>query len=145
MICSLLPIEDNEKYLISNSTDIINGKIQNNSHSSSLMKQKTNLPSTIRLQIGARVMFLNNSQYKYKICNGTIGIITDINIELQEIRCAFCVEGAIVDMAVKKYTSIFIINRTPASRTQFPLINAYALTVHKVQVLCTIKFRFSNV
>ena len=35
----------------------------------------------------------------------------------------------------KKSTSSFIINGTPASRIQFPLINAYALTVHKVQGL----------
>jgi ATP-dependent exoDNAse (exonuclease V) alpha subunit len=133
-ICSMLPISD-EKYLISNSIDIINGKVQNNQHFSRLIKQNTNLPSTIRLQIGARVMFLNNSQYKHKISNGTIGIITDIDIELQEIRCAFCVQNAIVDMAVKKCTSSFIINGAPASRTQFPLINAFAVTVHKVQGL----------
>ena len=78
---------------------------------------------------------LNNSQFKYKICNGTIGIITDINAELQEIRCAFCVQNAIVDIAVKKQTSSFLINGTPASRIQFPLINAFALTVHKIEGL----------
>jgi DNA replication protein DnaC len=134
MICNMLPIH-NGKYLISNSIDIINGKVLNDEHSSALIKQKTNLPSNVCLQVGARVMFLNNSQYKYKICNGTIGIITDINTESQEIRCAFCVQNAIVDIAVKKYTASFIINGAPASRTQFPLINAFALTVHKVQGL----------
>ncbi len=58
------------------------------------------------LQVGA----------KYKVCNGTIGLITDIDIE-------------------KKYTFSFIINGAPASRTQFSLINAFAFTVHKVQGL----------
>src|SRR6266540_6790702 len=80
-------------------------------------------------------MFLNNSQYKYKICNRTIRIITDIDIELQEVRCVFYVQNAIVDIAVKKCTSSFTINGTPASRIQFPLINAFALTIHKVQGL----------
>ncbi len=80
-------------------------------------------------------MFLNNFQYKQKICNGTIGIITDINIELQEVRCVFYVQNAIVDIAVKKCTSSFTMNRVPASRTQFLLINAFALTVHKIQGL----------
>jgi ATP-dependent DNA helicase PIF1 len=135
MICAMLPIEDDNKYLISDSIDVINGKVQNNAHYSTLIKQQTNLPPTVRLQIGARVMFLNNSQYKHKISNGTIGIITDIDTELQEIRCAFCVQSAIVDIAVKKCTSSFIINGAPASRTQFPLINAFALTSHKVQAL----------
>ncbi len=37
------------------------------------------------------------------------------------------------NIAVKKCTSSFIINGTPASRTQFLLINSFALTVLKVQ------------
>jgi ATP-dependent exoDNAse (exonuclease V) alpha subunit len=139
MVCTMLPIED-DKYLISNSIDIINGKVQNNAHHSTLIKQQTNLPSTVRLQIGARVMFLNNSQFKHRISNGTIGIITDIDTELQEIRCAFCVQSAIVDIAVKKCTSSFIINGAPASRTQFPLINAFALTSHKVQAVTLVHY-----
>jgi len=80
-------------------------------------------------------MFLNNSEYKHKISNGTIGIITDINIESQEVRCAFCIQGGIVDIAVKKHTSSFIINGAPSSRTQYPLINPFAITVHKTQGL----------
>ena len=63
-ICNMLPIKE-EKYLISNSIDIINGKIQktqDDDHIHPLIKQKTNLPATIHLQIGARIMFLNNSE-----------------------------------------------------------------------------------
>ncbi|RIA97548.1 hypothetical protein C1645_801748 [Glomus cerebriforme] len=88
MTCSLLPVE-NEKYLISNSIDIINGKVLNDKYTSALIKQKTNLPSTVYLQVGTRIMFLNNSQYKHKICNGTIGVITDIDIESQEVSNLF--------------------------------------------------------
>jgi hypothetical protein len=42
-------------------------------------KAKTNLPPIVRLQQGARVMFLNNSFMEYGICNGTIGIVTDMD------------------------------------------------------------------
>ena len=48
-------------------------------------------------------MLLNNSEYKRKMSNRTIGIITDINIELQEIRCAFYIQRAIVDSSKKTH------------------------------------------
>ncbi|CAG8669178.1 36686_t:CDS:2, partial [Racocetra persica] len=43
---------------------------------------KTNLPSTVRIQPRARVMFLNNSQYRHRIANGTVGIVTDLNLQI---------------------------------------------------------------
>jgi ATP-dependent exoDNAse (exonuclease V) alpha subunit len=74
-------------------------------------------------------MFLNNSQYRHKIANGTIGIVTDI----EKLGVHFVSKNAIVDMVVKKYTSSVIINGTPTIRIQFPLINEFALTTHKIQ------------
>ena len=61
--------------------------------------------------------------YKYRL----------IDLDLQEIRCAFCVQNAIVHVGVKKCTSSFIINGPLASRTQFPLRTAFTLTMHKIQ------------
>jgi ATP-dependent exoDNAse (exonuclease V) alpha subunit len=133
-ICNMLPIQDN-KLTISNSIDIINQEIQNNEYSNKLFKCKTNLPKKIQLQIGTKIMFLNNSEFQYGICNGTIGIITDLNMEAQTVRCAFCIESKIVDIEIKKHTSSFLLHGAPASRTQYPIINAHALTVHKVQGL----------
>ena len=53
-------------------------------------KAKTNLPPTVRLQQGARVMFLNNSLMEDGICNGTIGIVTDIDNSPSCILCLWC-------------------------------------------------------
>ena len=80
-------------------------------------------------------MFLNNSQIHHQICNGSFGIIIDVDIENNNVRVAFSVSSAIVDMAVSKQTSHFLINGVPATRTQFPLHNAFTLTVHKCQGL----------
>ena len=57
-----------------------------------LFKNKTNLPKILRAQNGARVMFLNNSQVKHKICNGKIGVITDVDVENMKARVAFTLE-----------------------------------------------------
>ncbi|CAG8764140.1 6129_t:CDS:2, partial [Ambispora leptoticha] len=67
----------------------------------------TNLPDELILKEGARVMFLNNKLFDHNICNGTVG----------------------------KETIYFDINGNPASRHQFPLQNAFALTIHKIQGL----------
>ena len=80
-------------------------------------------------------MYLKNNLSEHKICNGTIGIITDIDIEKLEVRVAFSVVGGIIDINIKKDTATFFINGKPSSRYQFPLQNSYALTVHKTQSL----------
>ena len=85
----------------------------------------------MRLQQGARVMYLRNNLIDQNICNGTVGVVTDINLENLEIRVAFSVVGGIVDIGIKKETITFLIDGKPASRCQFPLQNAFALTVHK--------------
>ncbi|GBB87315.1 hypothetical protein RclHR1_13740010 [Rhizophagus clarus] len=67
------------------------------------------MPPIVRLQQGACVMYLNNSLSEDGICNGIIGVITDLN---------------------KQHPS-----GQHASRTQFPLQNSFSLTVHKTQSL----------
>jgi len=98
-------------------------------------KMKTNMPSTIRLQQGARVMYLNNSLSKDGICNGTIGIITDLNKQQPSVQVAFCVRGAIIQKWITRNTAYFYSGGQHASRTQFPLQNSFSLTVHKTQSL----------
>jgi hypothetical protein len=41
-------------------------------------------------------MYLKNDISNHKICNGTIGIVTDIDLDKLEIRVAFSVIGRIV-------------------------------------------------
>jgi len=80
-------------------------------------------------------MYLKNNLIEQNICNGTIGIVTDINLESLKVRIAFSVMGGIIDIEIKKETTTFIIDGKPSSRCQFPLQNAFALTVHKTQGL----------
>jgi len=134
IICNMLPVTEN-KFLISSAIDFIDNQQCNPDDSQKLFKKRTNFPNHLRLQQGARVMYLRNNLIDQNICNGTVGVVTDINLENLEIRVAFSVVGGIVDIGIKKETITFLIDGKPASRCQFPLQNAFALTVHKTQGL----------
>ena len=54
----------------------------------------------IRLQQGARVTFLNNQHFDKGICNGTIGVVTDVDREHLTTRVAFAVQNGIIDLEV---------------------------------------------
>ena len=133
-ICNILPI-NNDKYLLAESIDFLEGKRISPKLVQTEFKLKTNMPTTIRLQQGARVMYLNNSLMKDGICNGTIGVITDINKQQPSVQIAFCIHGAIVQKWITRETTYFYSGGQCASRTQFPLQNSFSLTVHKTQSL----------
>ena len=65
-------------------------------------------------------MFLNNSLIEKGICNRTIGIVTDFDKETL--------------LGISLHILLYAAGQ-PASRTQFPLQNAFALTVHKRKAL----------
>jgi ATP-dependent exoDNAse (exonuclease V) alpha subunit len=136
MICNTLPTSQ-DKFMVSEAIDKINGERYNANMTEKYFKSKTNLPASVRLQQGAKVMFLKNSKRSnLPICNGTIGVITDLNIEANTVRVAFIVPGPrIIDIDVGIETDYFIIDGNHASRQQYPLQNSYALTVHKTQGL----------
>jgi ATP-dependent exoDNAse (exonuclease V) alpha subunit len=81
-------------------------------------------------------MHLNNSLIAQGICNGTIGVITDVDPQDECARVAFSVKGSIlVDVDIYKLTHYFELNGSNCRRTPFPLQNCFALTVHKTQGL----------
>ncbi|CAG8490878.1 16859_t:CDS:2 [Acaulospora morrowiae] len=133
-INNVLPVE-NDKFMICEALDYINSVQQPTEITQSDFKLKTNLPPLLHIQQGARVMFLNNSLIEKGICNGTIGIITDFDKETLTVQVAFCIKIGIIHCWISRYTSYFYAAGQPASRTQFPLQNAFALTVHKTQGL----------
>ncbi|CAG8687256.1 20476_t:CDS:1 [Cetraspora pellucida] len=134
LICIMIPTQKN-KFMISNCIDIVNNQICNDNSRLNDFKNKTNLPKSIRIQPGARVIFLNNFQYQHRIANGTIGVITDLDLDSDLVYVSFCIEGAIINVSFSKFTCNFNINGIPASHTQFPIQNAFALTVYKTQGL----------
>ena len=134
MICNILPVSDN-KFLISQAIDIVDSIQWNTSLSNQSFKSRTNLPPSVYLQPGARIMYLNNSLIEQGICNGTVGIITDVNLTEESVRVAFSIRGSIIDINIYKQTHYFKLNENNYQRTQFPLQNCFALTVHKTQSL----------
>src|SRR6185295_9569719 len=82
----------------------------------------------------ARVMFLNNKLFEHGIYNGTIGIVTKL-IDCENVEVTFPTFNSITKIVVQKETNYFEINGVCASRQQFPLQNAFVLTVHKTQGL----------
>jgi len=60
---------------------------------------------------------------------------TDINDDRKNVQVAFCVYGAIIHKWITKQTVYFHNGGQQESRTQFPLQNSFALTVHKTQGL----------
>ena len=92
----------------------------------------TNYPAELVLSVGTRVMFLNNTQFKYGLYNGSIGVVIKI-CNQENVEVAFPLTDGIKTFTIQRDTVFFTYNGMPAKRTQFPLQNAFALTVHKTQ------------
>jgi len=133
-VCNLLNTPPS-KFIINYAIDTVNGSVCSFDETHSMFKDKTNLPKMIRLQQGARVMFLNNQHFDKGICNGTIGVVTDVDREHLITRVAFAVQDGIIDLEIRCAVSTFYINGKLCSRKQFPLQNCFATTVHKAQGL----------
>src|SRR3954463_11043513 len=117
LVCNALPTTEG-RFMISHAVDTINGEFWNVELTEKPFKSKTNLPASVRLQPGAKVMYLNNSKIDLNICNGSIGIITDVNIKANSVRVAFNVPKGIIHVEIQPVKNYFIINRNHASRQQ---------------------------
>ena len=131
---SLLFDETCGEPIVSISEDALDFEMLDEGHANNRFKHATNLPKEVRLQEGARVMFLNNKMFDENICNGTVGVITKL-VNDENVEVTFPTFDSIVKIMVQKETSYFEIDGERASRKQFSLQNAFSLTVHKTQDL----------
>ncbi|KAJ5171639.1 hypothetical protein N7492_004232 [Penicillium capsulatum] len=117
-------------------------------------KEASNLTQDLFLSIGCRVMLLNNTWVERGLVNGSFATIRDIvwlstTEDVHESPpAALLVEFDAYDgpiwlqddqrhrlVPIIPVTREFQFNGEPCSRTQFPVVLAYAITVHKAQGL----------
>jgi hypothetical protein len=136
LVCGFLPVSNDisSESLISIAVDYVNGIECEPKEYDKQFRHHTNLPSELIIREGARVMFLTNKLFKEELCNGSIGVVTKL-IDENHVEVVFPINSGINQVVVEKITAYFNLNGTPAQRTQFPLQNAFALTVHKTQGL----------
>jgi ATP-dependent DNA helicase PIF1 len=141
-IMNYLPIDELDDSFVSLAEDRLNSEPWDDRKSNKHFRKYTSFPDTIRIQRGTQVIFLNNTSFNNGIYNGTIGIITKIHGEIS-IDVAFLTKTGLSIITVNKTTDRFNYNGQPASRHQFPIQNAFALTVHKTQSLTLIHITIS--
>jgi len=142
MICNTLPLSNTLKgsneqpaIIFSEAVDFLDNRRCDLHETEHIFRSRTNLPEHLQLQIGARIMWLDNTLFENGICNGSVGVITGIEDYDAGIKAIFPVSAGIVEIIVRKVTKHFYVNGFQGSRTQYPIQNAFALTVHKTQGL----------
>jgi len=107
----------------------------------SLEEDKLPSPFDLRLKVGARVMFTKNDDNRRWV-NGTLGIIGTIDHESVSVELVTDHKGQIYDVQrvtweAYKYAYDPIRDRIVAEKvgayTQYPLMLAWAVTIHKSQ------------
>src|SRR6266540_4063394 len=124
----------NEESFTSIANDFVNNEKLTIYQAEKAFMHHTNYPSKLTLAVGARVMYLNNNQFKHRLYNGFIRVITKI-YNSENVEAFFPLKEGIKIFHIKKDTVFFTLNEMSAKRIQFPLQNAFALTVHKTQSL----------
>ena len=103
-----------------------------------------NLESVLYLSIGTRVMLRRNLWTSHGLVNGAIGTVTNIVVHPKDDTFPICImirfdkySGPTINgsVPIPPTEAKWNINGLDCKRTQFPLLVAFAITIHKAQGL----------
>ncbi len=77
----------------------------------------TNYPFKLTLAVSARVMYLNNDQFKHELYNGSIRVIIKI-YDSENVEASFLLKEGIKIFHIKKDTIFFTLNEMSTKRIQ---------------------------
>ena len=90
-------------------------------------------PEELNLKLGARVMVIKNLNVEAGICNGAVGTVVSFTEGKSGYPVVRLENSGVIFTAVRQTWEIKQGDQVVASRSQVPLILAYAITIHKSQ------------